>query len=591
MTDIANALCCDKLAKDFPIPLFWYEVTSVMSEETDDTQIVVRGTPVVTGIAFAPAAWTQRPPLPPATAPELPEDERAAAIESFDQAATLVSDGLLARAEKAQASAAEVLKMTAGLAKDRGWRREVVKQVKAGVPPVQATMAATDKFVNLFEKAGGLMAERTTDLRDVRDRVIARLQGQPEPGIPRRDYPIVLLGDDLSPADTAGLDPKDYVAIVTQGGGPTSHTSIIARQLGIPCIVAARDLAEVPEDAEVLVDGSLGTVTLGVDPELAVRLVEEDQARIEAVRKWRGPGATSDGFPVQLLANVQDGATAELAASGEAQGVGLFRTELLFLDVATEPSVEDQAESYEAVFAAFPDEKVVVRTLDAGSDKPVPFATLTEEFNPALGVRGIRVTGQNPELLVRQLDAIADAAKAEPSTDVWVMAPMISTIPEAQWFAQLCRERDLKPGIMIEVPSAVILIDKFMKEVDFVSIGTNDLTQYTMAADRMSPHLAEYTDPWQPAVLELIYRTAEAGAEHDVPAGVCGEAAADPILACVLTGMGITSLSMASGAIPAVGAQLASVTIEQCQEAAKAVRDANSSEEARALARGALGLG
>ncbi len=560
-----------------------------MSSDIESSDLLtVRGTPVVAGIAYAPAAWTQRPPLPPTTAPDLPEGEREAAIEAFDSAATEVADNLLARASKAQSHVAEVLTMTAGLAKDRGWRREVVKQVKAGVPPVQATIAATDKFIALFEKAGGLMEERTTDLRDVRDRVIARLQGQPEPGIPRRDYPIVLLGDDLSPADTAGLDVKDYVAIVTQGGGPTSHTSIIARQLGIPCIVAARNLAEIPENAEVLVDGTLGTITMGVQPEEARRLVEEDAERLELVRQWAGPGRTKDGVPVQLLANVQDGVSAEAGANGHAEGVGLFRTELLFLDVATEPSVQDQAASYEKVFQAFPEGKVVVRTLDAGSDKPVPFATLSEEFNPALGVRGIRVTGQNPELLSNQLDAIQMAAEASPGTEVWVMAPMISTVPEAVWFAKLCRERGLKPGIMIEVPSAVILIDLFMEAVDFVSIGTNDLTQYTMAADRMSPHLAEYTDPWQPAVLELIRRTAEAGKEHQVPAGVCGEAAADPVLACVLTGMGITSLSMATSAIPAVGAQLSQVTMQQCQEAAVAVRKAKDSEEARALARRAL---
>lgn len=556
-----------------------------MSEEI----ITVKGTPVVGGVAYAPAAWTQRPPLPPAEAPLLPEDEREPAVEAFDEAAAQVADSLLARADNAEEHAAEVLVMTAGLAKDKGWRREVVKRVKAGTPPVQATMAATEKFVDLFEKAGGLMAERTTDLRDVRDRVIARLQGDPEPGIPVRDYPIVLLGDDLSPADTAGMSPADYVAIVTLAGGPTSHTSIIARQLGIPCIVAARELELIPEGVNVLVDATVGTISTGVDPDEARELVAAEAARLELVRKWEGPGRTKDGVAQQLLANVQDGATARAAAASHAEGVGLFRTELLFLDTAVEPSIDDQAKSYAEVFAAFPEEKVVVRTLDAGSDKPVPFATLSEEFNPALGVRGIRVTGQNPELMHNQLDAIAAAQEMQPGTDVWVMAPMISTIPEAEWFAGLCRDRGLKPGIMIEVPAAVVLIDQFMDVVDFVSIGTNDLTQYTMAADRMSPHLPEYNDPWQPAVLELVYRTAKAGQEHAVPVGVCGEAAADPLLACVLTGMGVTSLSMAATAIAPVGARLGEVTMEQCQAAAEAVRGARNAEDARARARVALG--
>ncbi len=559
-------------------------------EAPEAEELVIHGTPVVDGIAYAPAAWTRRPPLPPMTAAELPEDERPAQIEAFDRASAEVAEGLKQRAAEATGSAKEVLEMTSGLATDKGYLRMVKKAINSGVPAIQATMQTTAKFVEMFEKAGTLMAERTTDLRDVRDRIVARLQGLPEPGIPHLPYPVVVMGDDLSPADTAGMNSTDYVAIVTEGGGPTSHTSIIARQLGIPCIVAARKLSEIQDGVEVLVDATAGTVTVGVDAEEAKRLVSEDRERLERIRAWKGPAKTKDGVPVQLLANVQDAATARKASESEAEGIGLFRTELLFLDTPTEPTVAQQTQDYLEVFEAFPQGKVVVRTLDAGSDKPVPFATLSEEFNPALGVRGIRVTGQDPDLMLHQLDAISEAAKESPGTDVWVMAPMISTLPEAEWFAGLCRERGLKPGIMIEVPAAVILIQKFMSVIDFVSIGTNDLTQYTMAADRMSPHLAEYTDPWQPAVLELIYQTAEAGQAQSKPAGVCGEAAADPTLACVLIGMGITSLSMATSAVSSVGAQLAQVTMAQCREAATAVRSARDSKEARARARAALGL-
>lgn len=560
-----------------------------MARESENSK-TIHGTPAVAGIAYAPAAWTRRPPLPPKTAPELPEEQRGDAAAAFDQAAKQVADGLRARAEKASGPSAEVLTMTAGLATDRAWTRAIKRAIDSGTPPVQATMAATETFVDMFLKAGGMMTERTTDLRDVRDRVVARLQGLPEPGVPDVDHPAVLMADDLSPADTAGLDPDIYVAIAIQGGGPTSHTSIIARQLSIPCIVAVRELEEIPDGTPVLVNADVGTVTTGVDPDEAEKLVREDRERLARIRAWKGPAKTKDGVPVQLLANVQDAATARKAASSQAEGVGLFRTELLFLDTTTEPSIEQQAKDYLGVFEAFPSSKVVVRTLDAGSDKPVPFATLTEEFNPSLGVRGIRVTGQNPGLMYHQLDAIAEAKKESPGTDVWVMAPMVSTIPEAEWFASLCRERGLKAGIMIEVPSAVILIGKFMGVVDFVSIGTNDLTQYTMAADRMSPHLAEYTDPWQPAVLALIAHTAEAGKSLAKPAGVCGEAAADPILACVLTGMGITSLSMAPSAISSVGAQLEQVTMSQCREAAIAVRSARDPKDARQKAREALGL-
>lgn len=550
----------------------------------------VYGTPVVPGVAYAPAAWTQRPPLPPLTAPDLPDNQREPQVLAFETATKDVAKGLFERATHAEGHVAEVLTVTASLATDRAWKRETTGRIRKGTPAVQATMASTEKFIALFEKAGGLMAERTTDLRDVRDRVIAHLEGRPEPGIPHADHPVVLLADDLSPADTAGLHPDLYVAIATEVGGPTSHTSIIARQLGIPCIVAARELSEIPEGAPVLVDARKGTLTLGVDEADALRAVAEDAERLKVIRQWHGPARTADGVPVQLLANVQDGAGAAAAAQGEAEGVGLFRTELLFLDTPVEPSVQSQSKSYEPVFAAFPHSKVVVRTLDAGSDKPVPFATLSEEFNPALGVRGIRTTGHNEKLLIHQLDAVAAAAQQQPGTDVWVMAPMVSTIPEAEWFTGLVHERGLKSGIMIEVPSAVILIDQFLEVVDFVSIGTNDLTQYTMAADRMSPHLAEYTDPWQPAVLALIARTAAEGKKQGKPVGVCGEAAADPALACVLTGMGITSLSMATNAIPPVGAQLSQVTLAQCQAAAAAVRGSRDAGNARERARAELGM-
>lgn len=551
---------------------------------------ILHGTPVVPGIAYAPAVWARRPQLPPLTAPELPEHEREAEIARFEEAVRLVAEGLMARASRSQGHAAEVLTVTASIAQDRAWKKDVAKRIRAGIPAIQATMAATAKYVDLFEKLGGLMAERTADLRDVRDRTLARLQGFEEPGIPDVISPSVLLADDLAPADTAGLNPAMYVAIATELGGPTSHTSIIARQLGIPCIVAARQLPEVPSGEYVLLNGLEGTITRGLPAEEAQALVEADAQRLAEIAAWTGPAVTKDGVPVQLLANVQDGEAARIAATSHAEGVGLFRTELLFLDTAVEPSVDEQAQAYAPVFHAFPNSKVVVRTLDAGSDKPVPFATLIEEANPALGVRGIRTTGHNPNLLHHQLDAIARAAQMEPGTDVRVMAPMISTVPEAEWFAGLVRQRGLTAGIMIEVPAAAIMADAFLEHVDFVSIGTNDLCQYTMAADRMSPDLAEYTDPWQPAPLMLMARVAAAGQRAGKPVGVCGEAAADPMLAAVLVGMGVTSLSMASSAVPAVGAMLAKVTLEQCQAAAAAVARAVNQGEARALAREALGL-
>ncbi len=549
------------------------------------SEMIVTGTGVVSGFAYAPAAWTRERPVPPSTTKTLAEEDRAGEVERFKAASAAVGQRLAERASASSGVAAEVLAATANLATDRGWVRAAGKLINGGAAAETAATAATEQFVEMFTKVGGLMAERVTDLRDVRDRVIAELMGLPEPGVPTPDQPVILLADDLAPADTAGLDPSLILGIITRLGGPTSHTSIIARQLGIPCIVAAAALRDVPDGSPILVDGTAGTVTLGVPVEEAEAKVHADEARRRAIRTWTGPAQTKDGVLVDVLANVQDGAGARKAAeTSEARGVGLFRTELCFLSAQTEPSVTEQARIYGEVFAAFPGQKVVVRTLDAGSDKPVPFANHEHEENPALGVRGIRLELNNPGLIERQLDSIAKAAEDAGVDRPWVMAPMIATVDEARAFAALCNEHNLKPGLMVEVPAVALLADEFLAEVEFFSIGTNDLTQYAMAADRMSSPLANLTDPWQPAVLRLIKMAADAGLRAGKPVGVCGEAAAAPLLACILVGLGVTSLSMASSAIAAVGVQLQSVTLEQCRQAAEAVLACGTVEQTKAVA-------
>ena len=289
-----------------------------------------------------------------------------------------------------------------------------------------------------------------------------------------------------------------------------------------------------------------------------------------------------------MLANVQDGAAARAARETAAEGVGLFRTELCFLNRETEPSVDEQTDIYAEVLDAFAGQKVVIRTLDAGSDKPLKFAEHPDEANPALGVRGIRIAFGNPGVLDRQLEAIAAAGKRT-GNQPWVMAPMIATAEEAEHFAAQVRSHGLTPGVMIEVPSAALLAHRILDHVDFLSIGTNDLAQYTMAADRMSAELAALTDPWQPAVLTLVAMAVRAGAAADKPVGVCGEAAADPLLACVLAGLGVTSLSAAAAALQGVGARLAQVSLSQCRAAAEAVLAVGTAADARAAAQRALG--
>ncbi len=551
---------------------------------------MLRGTPVVPGVAYGPAVVATTAVSADALAAfaAVDRDDPDGALARYDTAVARVADGLSRRAERASGAAAEVLVATAGLARDKGLRAAVAKRLGAGDPLLTALAAAVEKFAGLFTQTGGLMAERVSDLRDIERRVTARLVGQPEPGLPVPDQPSVLLAEDLAPADTAGLDARSVVALVTERGGPTSHTAIIARQLGIPCVVGVAGLGEVPAGTGVLVDGGAGAVELAPDRRAATERVAAARRAQALLELWSGPGATADGTLVKLLANVADADSARVAAAGPVEGVGLFRTELCFLGRNDEPSVEEQTDIYSEVLAAFGRGRhVVVRTLDAGSDKPIGFATRPGEENPALGVRGLRLAVGNPGLLERQLAGIAAAARRT-GTEPWVMAPMVATVAEAERFAEQVRAHGLRAGVMVEVPSAALLAHRMLEAVDFLSIGTNDLTQYTMAADRTATDLAHLTDAWQPAVLSLIAITAEAGRQAGKPVGVCGEAAADPALATALVGMGVTSLSMALAAVRPVGARIATVSMDVCEHAAEAALGARDPLTAREAVRALL---
>ena len=558
-------------------------------------QSLLRGTPVVPGVAHAPMQLVRSEVSPDAIARfDANAYDEDSALAAYDDAIGAVADGFAAKAAKASGAAAEVLTASAGLARDKGLRGAVRKALRSGDDLLSSVHAAVDQFANIFTGMGGLMAERVTDLRDIERRVVARLVGEPEPGVPTPTEPAILVAEDLAPSDTAGLQPSLVVGLVTERGGPTSHTAIIARQLGIPCVVGTAGAMDIPSGSRLMIDGTAGTVEVDPDEAEAERRVAADVEARAALASWSGPGGTADGKPIRILANVADGESARSAADAPVEGVGLFRTELSFLNRKEEPTVEEQADIYGEVLNAFgtpgpgdADRYVVVRTLDAGSDKPLAFATLHGEENPALGVRGLRLSFDNPGLLDRQLDAVALAAR-KTGVETWVMAPMVATVAEATDFGAKVRERGLKAGVMVEVPSAALLAYRMLEVVDFLSIGTNDLTQYTMAADRMATDLAHLTDAWQPAVLQLIAITAEAGRQAGKSVGVCGEAAADPMLACALVGMGITSLSMAAAAVRPVGARLASVPSVKCEEAAEVALAANDPMSAREAVRKVL---
>ncbi len=431
---------------------------------------------------------------------------------------------------------------------------------------------------------GGYFAERVSDIDEIQTRLINKLAGNESAGL-TLTQPTIVVAEDLTPADTAALNLKFALALVCSHGGATSHTAIVARGLGIPAIVGCSGVMELEDGTSVLIDGRGGDVLVDAsDDEIASRSDKEAKlkARAESVT---GPGRLSDGTPVQLLGNAGTVDDARAAVSVGAEGIGLFRTELLFLDSQIEPTVEEQVKLYSEVFDVMAGKKVVIRTLDAGSDKPVPYINAIHEENPALGVRGWRLTRTSNDVLNRQLQALATASAGK-DVKLWVMAPMINTPDEAKDFADRVRALGMQtPGVMIETPAAALHADRVLQEVEFGSFGTNDLTQYVMASDRMDSRLADMTTAWHPAVLRAISLASDSAAKISKPVGVCGEAAANALLAAVLVGLGVSSLSMAPSALAEVRGFLASVTLDQCKSAALAALGARSAEEAESLAR------
>lgn len=529
----------------------------------------LNGIGVGRGVVVGPVIQMPEPLTEPVNEPRDSGIEAATEYDDVVVALSKVAAELNARAESAGGAATEVLKASALMAQDPALTKNIHNLIDAGKTGERAVFEAFTAFRTMLEGLGGYMAERATDLGDVSQRVIAKLRGVPAPGVPESDVPFILAAVDLAPADTATLDLEKTLALVTSSGGPTSHTAILARSLGIPAVVGAIGATSIAAGSVAIVDARAGLVT--VDPSAAeVAAAQEKAARLAAIAdKPHTPGALADGTPVPLLANVGKPEDAEAALAAGAEGVGLFRTEFLFLNSDTAPSVESQKDSYVKLLASFPGKKVVVRVLDAGADKPLAFLTADDEENPALGVRGIRALREHEDILRTQLEALAQA-DAETEADLWVMAPMVADAVEAKYFVEIATEYGLKTvGAMAEVPSIALVADQVFEFAEFVSIGTNDLTQYTMAADRLLGTVGSYQNPWHPAVLRLIKLLADAGKAHGKAVGVCGEAAADPDLAVVLVGLGVKTLSMSSRSIADVRAELALHTLEDAQELAR----------------------
>ena len=437
-----------------------------------------------------------------------------------------------------------------------------------------------------------LLQERAADVLDVGRRVVTALTGDADGAGPEERIGIVIAGE-LTPGDAATLDPALVTGIATAHGTATAHAAILARALGLPAVVGLGDtILQIPDGTTVLIDGEAGT--LQVDPpddvqrDAAERRERADQRRATARERAHETGATRDGTRIEVFANLGSAAEAAKAVELGAEGVGLLRTEFLFLDRAELPSEEEQAETLREIAVALDGRPLVVRTLDAGADKPLPALPMPPEANPFLGVRGIRLGLARPDVLGTQLRAILRVAAEHP---LKVMLPMVATLDEVVAArAELDAARvetgvdaPLEFGIMVEVPAAALTAARLAEHVDFFSLGTNDLTQYTMAAERGDERLAPLLTGPQPAVLRLVKATVEAAAAHGGWVGVCGELAGDPAAAVLFAGLGVTELSMAPALVPEAKAALRGVEIGHAQAAALSAIETDSAAAARAL--------
>ncbi|MWB99218.1 phosphoenolpyruvate--protein phosphotransferase [Agromyces seonyuensis] len=546
----------------------------------------IHGIGIGTGVAVGEVA-VMAPPAPdpldePSTAGPSAEAARAA------EALAAVASELRSRGERAGGTAGEVLDAQALMTEDPGLQDAVGAAVADGKTAERAVFEAFAAYQAMFASLGGYQGERAADLGDVSQRVVAHLRGVPAPGLPERESPYVLVAKDLAPADTALLDYDLVVAIVTEEGGPSSHTAILAREHGVVAVLAAAGAGSLREGQTVIVDAAAGLVVPDPDPAAVTAAEQRIAEAADLAAAPVTPGALADGTAVPLLANLGSPAGAAKAVELGAEGVGLFRTEFMFLDTAKAPSVEAQQAAFRELFEAFGGKRVVIRVLDAGADKPLDFLTDADEPNPALGVRGIRSLLAHEEVLRAQLEAIAAAADGT-SALVEVMAPMVATVDEAAAFTTLVHSFGLPTGgVMIEVPSAALLADRVLAVTEFASIGTNDLTQYTLAADRLLGSLARLQSTWHPAVLQLVKSAGDAGARLGRHVGICGEAAGDPLLAIVLVGLGATSLSMSPPSLAAVRRSLARVTLADAKLAAAAALAATGADEAEAAARASV---
>ena len=546
------------------------------------------GIPASPGIAIGPVRHLHVPELPlPEGAPGTPEEEGSrldAAIAEVRADIARQRDAAIVRVGVGEAAIFDAHLL---FLQDEA----LLGPARDGIPDRGAAAAWRDAVAELAAAWDALadpyLRERAGDLRSVGRQVLARLLGVEAPH-GRLPAPGILVVGDLEPADTIALDPASCHGIAVSHGGPTSHAAVLARALGIPAVVGLGDrITEIDEEVTIGLDGGTGVVHIDPPPEVIAVLEAERAERLDRERSARArtsqPAITKDGRHVRIMANVGGSSDVTAALAAGCDGVGLFRSEFLFIGRDRMPTEDEQEQVYRAAAVALAGRPLTVRTLDAGADKPIPYLGLTPEANPFLGVRGFRLTAARPEILQTQLRALV---RVSADHSVRIMFPMVATVEELQVGITVVGEvaahvgtAPPEVGVMIEIPAAALAASHLARVAGFFSVGTNDLTQYTLAADRGNEHLGDLADALHPSVLRLIAMTAEAGTASGIPTAVCGELAADPAATALLLGLGVGELSMSPPAIPSVKDAVRAVDLDGANAlASKALACATAAE-------------
>lgn len=515
------------------------------------------------------------------------EEEKERFEEAREKAKGHLDEAAEETGKEAEGDEGDIFKAQIQFLKDPQITSSVEEKLDEGFTAEAAVKKGFKDPISQLESQEGRMAERADDLRDIRDRLLGILTGQEGSNLSDIPENSVVVAENLKPSDTTEIDQSKVSGLVTAKGSRTSHVAILSKSMGIPAVVGTGELQGLEEGEKVLVDGENGEVVVDPSEEALEEVEEADE--IEVIGEHV---ETEDGTEIEVAANVANHEEVEQAVENGADGIGLYRTEFMFLDREEPPTEEEHLKNYVEALNQFPDERIIVRTMDIGGDKPVPYLDLEENDNPFLGKRGVRLAfDEGKELFDTQIKALLRAAASENGENLAVMFPMITTLDEFEKAVERVEELEAeleeegksyeRPelGLMIETPSAVQMAGELAGKADFLSIGTNDLTQYTMAASRTDSQVSDLQNPLHPSVLRSIKQTVDKGHENDAWVGMCGEMAGNPDLTGLLVGLGLDELSMSSGVVPGVKKGLQKSSSDKAAETAGKALECGAQEE------------